>query len=154
MIFPSLQMTHLAFRTWSMRFSSSLHVNVVEKGICATSEKAFQTACCNKGEFDVADTSTQCLEHHHGLLRAAQGPLTYNLNNHWNYSWGAFVTIVLFLILVSLQDLIDEWKAKEVKRGNSNKTIDPTSLKWTPPKGTWAPPTSGYWLNFILTSHK
>lgn len=34
------------------------------------------------------------------------------------------------------QDLIDEWKAKEIKRGNSNKTIDPSSLKWTPPKGT------------------
>ncbi|KAG7256564.1 hypothetical protein CRUP_015908 [Coryphaenoides rupestris] len=33
-------------------------------------------------------------------------------------------------------DLIDEWKAKETKRGNSNKTIDPSSLKWTPPKGT------------------
>lgn len=37
---------------------------------------------------------------------------------------------------VSSQDLIDEWKAKEIKRGNSNKTIDPSSLKWTPPKGT------------------
>ncbi|XP_061613184.1 histone acetyltransferase KAT7 isoform X3 [Phyllopteryx taeniolatus] len=34
------------------------------------------------------------------------------------------------------KDLIDEWKAKEVKRGNGNKTIDPSSLKWTPPKGT------------------
>uniref|UniRef100_A0A673FZQ9 Histone acetyltransferase n=1 Tax=Sinocyclocheilus rhinocerous TaxID=307959 RepID=A0A673FZQ9_9TELE len=33
-------------------------------------------------------------------------------------------------------DLIDEWKAKETKRGNNNKTIDPSSLKWTPPKGT------------------
>ncbi|KAF3853402.1 hypothetical protein F7725_014090 [Dissostichus mawsoni] len=32
-------------------------------------------------------------------------------------------------------DLIDEWRAKEIKRGNSNKTIDPSSLKWTPPKG-------------------
>lgn len=34
-----------------------------------------------------------------------------------------------------LQDLIDDWKAKETKRGNG-KTIDPTALKWTPPKGT------------------
>ncbi|CAB1312352.1 unnamed protein product [Coregonus sp. 'balchen'] len=33
-------------------------------------------------------------------------------------------------------DLIDEWKAKETKRGSNNKTIDPSSLKWTPPKGT------------------
>ncbi|XP_034050088.1 histone acetyltransferase KAT7 [Thalassophryne amazonica] len=39
-------------------------------------------------------------------------------------------------LVLKRQDLIDEWKAKEVKRGNSNKTIDPTSLKWTPPKGT------------------
>ncbi|RXM35485.1 Histone acetyltransferase KAT7 [Acipenser ruthenus] len=30
----------------------------------------------------------------------------------------------------------DEWLAKEAKRGSSNKTIDPSSLKWTPPKGT------------------
>jgi len=35
----------------------------------------------------------------------------------------------------SLQDLIDDWKAKETKRGNG-KTIDPKALKWTPPKGT------------------
>lgn len=34
-----------------------------------------------------------------------------------------------------LQDLIDDWKAKETKRGSS-KTIEPTALKWTPPKGT------------------
>lgn len=33
------------------------------------------------------------------------------------------------------KDLIDDWKAKETKRGNG-KTIDPTALKWTPPKGT------------------
>lgn len=39
-------------------------------------------------------------------------------------------------LVLKRQDLIDEWKAKETKRGNSNKTIDPTSLKWTPPKGT------------------
>ncbi|KAM9426465.1 histone acetyltransferase KAT7 [Pholidichthys leucotaenia] len=39
-------------------------------------------------------------------------------------------------LVLKRQDLIDEWKAKEVKRGNSNKTIDPSSLKWTPPKGT------------------
>ncbi|CAN9508632.1 unnamed protein product [Ophioblennius macclurei] len=39
-------------------------------------------------------------------------------------------------LVLKRQDLIDEWKAKEIKRGNSNKTIDPTSLKWTPPKGT------------------
>ncbi|XP_029934096.1 histone acetyltransferase KAT7 [Myripristis murdjan] len=39
-------------------------------------------------------------------------------------------------LVLKRQDLIDEWKAKETKRGNNNKTIDPTSLKWTPPKGT------------------
>lgn len=39
-------------------------------------------------------------------------------------------------LVLKRQDLIDEWKAKEIKRGNSNKTIDPSSLKWTPPKGT------------------
>ncbi|TMS22546.1 Histone acetyltransferase KAT7 [Larimichthys crocea] len=36
-------------------------------------------------------------------------------------------------LVLKRQDLIDEWKAKEIKRGNSNKTIDPSSLKWTPP---------------------
>uniref|UniRef100_A0A8C9TNM2 Histone acetyltransferase n=1 Tax=Scleropages formosus TaxID=113540 RepID=A0A8C9TNM2_SCLFO len=39
-------------------------------------------------------------------------------------------------LVLKRQDLIDEWKAKETKRGSNNKTIDPTSLKWTPPKGT------------------
>ncbi|XP_038591713.1 histone acetyltransferase KAT7 [Micropterus salmoides] len=39
-------------------------------------------------------------------------------------------------LVLKRQDLIDEWKAKEIKRGNSNKAIDPSSLKWTPPKGT------------------
>ncbi|XP_035259537.1 histone acetyltransferase KAT7-like isoform X4 [Anguilla rostrata] len=39
-------------------------------------------------------------------------------------------------LVLKRQDLIDEWRAKETKRGNNNKTIDPTSLKWTPPKGT------------------
>ncbi|KAM4524315.1 histone acetyltransferase KAT7 [Odontesthes bonariensis] len=39
-------------------------------------------------------------------------------------------------LVLKRQDLINEWKAKEIKRGNSNKTIDPSSLKWTPPKGT------------------
>uniref|UniRef100_A0A671U4S8 Histone acetyltransferase n=1 Tax=Sparus aurata TaxID=8175 RepID=A0A671U4S8_SPAAU len=39
-------------------------------------------------------------------------------------------------LVLKRQDLIDEWRAKEIKRGNSNKTIDPSSLKWTPPKGT------------------
>lgn len=39
-------------------------------------------------------------------------------------------------LVLKRQDLIDEWKAKEIKRGSSNKTIDPSSLKWTPPKGT------------------
>uniref|UniRef100_A0A672Q0Q0 Histone acetyltransferase n=1 Tax=Sinocyclocheilus grahami TaxID=75366 RepID=A0A672Q0Q0_SINGR len=39
-------------------------------------------------------------------------------------------------LVLKRQDLIDEWKAKETKRGNNNKTIDPSSLKWTPPKGT------------------
>ncbi|XP_064170783.1 histone acetyltransferase KAT7 isoform X8 [Anguilla rostrata] len=38
-------------------------------------------------------------------------------------------------LVLKRQDLIDDWKAKEAKRGSS-KTIDPTSLKWTPPKGT------------------
>lgn len=38
-------------------------------------------------------------------------------------------------LVLKRQDLIDDWKAKESKRGNS-KTIDPTALKWTPPKGT------------------
>ncbi|XP_037111810.1 histone acetyltransferase KAT7-like isoform X2 [Syngnathus acus] len=38
-------------------------------------------------------------------------------------------------LVLKRQDLIDDWKAKERKRGNS-KTIDPTALKWTPPKGT------------------
>lgn len=39
-------------------------------------------------------------------------------------------------LVLKRQDLIDDWKAKETKRGNNNKTIDPSSLKWTPPKGT------------------
>uniref|UniRef100_A0A4W4E576 Histone acetyltransferase n=1 Tax=Electrophorus electricus TaxID=8005 RepID=A0A4W4E576_ELEEL len=39
-------------------------------------------------------------------------------------------------LVLKRQDLIDEWKAKETKRGTNNKTIDPNSLKWTPPKGT------------------
>uniref|UniRef100_A0A3P8ZXU5 Histone acetyltransferase n=1 Tax=Esox lucius TaxID=8010 RepID=A0A3P8ZXU5_ESOLU len=39
-------------------------------------------------------------------------------------------------LVLKRQDLIDEWKAKETKRGSNNKTIDPNSLKWTPPKGT------------------
>ncbi|XP_061557296.1 histone acetyltransferase KAT7-like [Phycodurus eques] len=38
-------------------------------------------------------------------------------------------------LVLKRQDLIDDWKAKERKRGNS-KTIDPSALKWTPPKGT------------------
>ncbi|XP_072224731.1 histone acetyltransferase KAT7-like isoform X2 [Leuresthes tenuis] len=38
-------------------------------------------------------------------------------------------------LVLKRQDLIDDWKAKETKRGNS-KAIDPTALKWTPPKGT------------------
>ncbi|XP_056157936.1 histone acetyltransferase KAT7-like isoform X2 [Lampris incognitus] len=38
-------------------------------------------------------------------------------------------------LVLKRQDLINDWKAKETKRGNS-KTIDPTALKWTPPKGT------------------
>ncbi|KAI4898169.1 hypothetical protein NFI96_016257, partial [Prochilodus magdalenae] len=39
-------------------------------------------------------------------------------------------------LVLKRQDLIDEWKAKETKRGTNNKTIDPSCLKWTPPKGT------------------
>ncbi|XP_074511229.1 histone acetyltransferase KAT7-like isoform X1 [Sebastes fasciatus] len=38
-------------------------------------------------------------------------------------------------LVLKKQDLIDDWKAKETKRGNG-KTIDPKALKWTPPKGT------------------
>ncbi|XP_061829692.2 histone acetyltransferase KAT7-like isoform X5 [Nerophis lumbriciformis] len=38
-------------------------------------------------------------------------------------------------LVLKRQDLIDDWKAKERKRG-SGKIIDPTALKWTPPKGT------------------
>ncbi|KAM9746577.1 histone acetyltransferase KAT7-like isoform 1-T1 [Menidia menidia] len=38
-------------------------------------------------------------------------------------------------LVLKRQDLIDDWKAKETKRGNG-KAIDPTALKWTPPKGT------------------
>lgn len=39
-------------------------------------------------------------------------------------------------LVLKRQDLIDEWAAKESKRSNSNKTMDPTCLKWTPPKGS------------------
>uniref|UniRef100_A0A2K6TRS3 Histone acetyltransferase n=1 Tax=Saimiri boliviensis boliviensis TaxID=39432 RepID=A0A2K6TRS3_SAIBB len=39
-------------------------------------------------------------------------------------------------LVLKRQDLIDEWIAIEAKRSNSNKTMDPTCLKWTPPKGT------------------
>ncbi|KAM4033649.1 histone acetyltransferase KAT7 isoform 4-T4 [Anomaloglossus baeobatrachus] len=39
-------------------------------------------------------------------------------------------------LVLKRQDLIDEWAAKEAKRSNSNKAMDPTCLKWTPPKGT------------------
>ncbi|XP_051573673.1 histone acetyltransferase KAT7-like isoform X1 [Myxocyprinus asiaticus] len=38
-------------------------------------------------------------------------------------------------LILKRQDLIDDWKTKEDKRG-SNKTIDPVALKWSPPKGT------------------
>ncbi|XP_077591478.1 histone acetyltransferase KAT7-like isoform X2 [Stigmatopora nigra] len=38
-------------------------------------------------------------------------------------------------LVLKRQDLIDDWKAKERKRGNG-KAIDPTALKWTAPKGT------------------
>ncbi|KAK1877540.1 Histone acetyltransferase KAT7 [Dissostichus eleginoides] len=38
-------------------------------------------------------------------------------------------------LVLKRQDLIDDWKARETKRGNS-KTIEPKALKWTPPKGT------------------
>ncbi|KAK9535665.1 hypothetical protein VZT92_008035 [Zoarces viviparus] len=38
-------------------------------------------------------------------------------------------------LVLKRQDLIDDWKSKETKRGNG-KTIDPKALKWTPPKGT------------------
>ncbi|XP_074552702.1 histone acetyltransferase KAT7-like isoform X3 [Halichoeres trimaculatus] len=38
-------------------------------------------------------------------------------------------------LVLKRQDLIDDWKAKETKRGNG-KTIDPIALKWTPPKGS------------------
>ncbi|TSQ23960.1 Histone acetyltransferase KAT7 [Bagarius yarrelli] len=38
-------------------------------------------------------------------------------------------------LVLKRQDLIDEWKSKETKRG-SGKTIDPAALKWSPPKGT------------------
>lgn len=45
--------------------------------------------------------------------------------------------VICFPIILSPhQDLIDEWIAKEAKRSNSNKTMDPSCLKWTPPKGT------------------
>ncbi|CAD7693499.1 unnamed protein product [Nyctereutes procyonoides] len=39
-------------------------------------------------------------------------------------------------LVLKRQDLIDEGIAKEAKRSNSNKTMDPSCLKWTPPKGT------------------
>ncbi|XP_029428863.1 histone acetyltransferase KAT7 isoform X3 [Rhinatrema bivittatum] len=39
-------------------------------------------------------------------------------------------------LVLKRQDLIDEWAAKEAKRSNSNKSMDPSCLKWTPPKGT------------------
>ncbi|XP_041121773.1 histone acetyltransferase KAT7-like isoform X7 [Polyodon spathula] len=39
-------------------------------------------------------------------------------------------------LVLKRQDLIDEWLVKEAKRGSSNKIIDPSCLKWTPPKGT------------------
>lgn len=45
------------------------------------------------------------------------------------------MSVIIFTI-VFLQDLIDEWIAKEAKRSNTNKTMDPSCLKWTPPKGT------------------
>uniref|UniRef100_A0A672R207 Histone acetyltransferase n=1 Tax=Sinocyclocheilus grahami TaxID=75366 RepID=A0A672R207_SINGR len=38
-------------------------------------------------------------------------------------------------LILKRQDLIDDWKTKEAKRG-SNKTIDSTALKWSPPNGT------------------
>ncbi|KAE8575156.1 hypothetical protein XENTR_v10003740 [Xenopus tropicalis] len=39
-------------------------------------------------------------------------------------------------LVLKRQDLIDEWASKDAKRTNSNKTMDPSCLKWTPPKGT------------------
>ncbi|XP_056609588.1 histone acetyltransferase KAT7a isoform X2 [Triplophysa dalaica] len=38
-------------------------------------------------------------------------------------------------LILKRQDLIDDWKTKEAKRGG-NKTIDPLALKWSLPKGT------------------
>uniref|UniRef100_A0A6I8NMR2 Histone acetyltransferase n=1 Tax=Ornithorhynchus anatinus TaxID=9258 RepID=A0A6I8NMR2_ORNAN len=39
-------------------------------------------------------------------------------------------------LVLKRQDLIDEWIAKEAKRSSTNKTMDPSCLKWSPPKGT------------------
>ncbi|CAK7289127.1 Histone acetyltransferase KAT7 [Vulpes lagopus] len=39
-------------------------------------------------------------------------------------------------LVLKRQDLIGEWIAKEAKRSNSNKTMDPSCFKWTPPRGT------------------
>ncbi|XP_043911011.1 histone acetyltransferase KAT7-like isoform X2 [Protopterus annectens] len=39
-------------------------------------------------------------------------------------------------LVLKRQDLIDEWLAKEDKMSNSNRTVDRSCLKWTPPKGT------------------
>lgn len=39
-------------------------------------------------------------------------------------------------LVLKRQDLIEEWLSKEDKRSNSNKSVDPSCLKWTPPKGT------------------
>ncbi|KAM9456885.1 histone acetyltransferase KAT7a isoform 2-T2 [Clarias gariepinus] len=38
-------------------------------------------------------------------------------------------------LVLKRQDLIDEWRSKDLKRG-SGKAIDPAALKWSPPKGT------------------
>uniref|UniRef100_A0A8C6ER21 Histone acetyltransferase n=1 Tax=Marmota marmota marmota TaxID=9994 RepID=A0A8C6ER21_MARMA len=37
-------------------------------------------------------------------------------------------------LVLKRQDLIDEWIAKEAKKSNSNKTMDPSCLKWTLPR--------------------
>uniref|UniRef100_A0A672R5Y2 Histone acetyltransferase n=1 Tax=Sinocyclocheilus grahami TaxID=75366 RepID=A0A672R5Y2_SINGR len=72
-------------------------------------------------------------------------PNTNRLTDYRLYKyWPCFMDInckichlwQLFSSIFFDRDLIDEWKAKETKRGNNNKTIDPSSLKWTPPKGT------------------
>ncbi|EMP33755.1 Histone acetyltransferase MYST2 [Chelonia mydas] len=66
------------------------------------------------------------------LLESNMGCSIHNVSSLWYQADG----VQVISKVLDSHDLIDEWIAKEAKRSNTNKTMDPSCLKWTPPKGT------------------